>query len=780
MEFEPLNNMDMEFDIGSGEENDDLDINNNGIDLEQDVDYDNGEFLDGGDLFGDIVPVTTDTDADLEPYEGMEFESEEAARIFYNSYARRVGFSTRVSTYHRSRHDDAIICRQIVCSRQGFHQGRDRNSKRKQKRPRAIARVGCKAMIMVKKKDTGKWIVSKITKEHNHELVPHDKVHSLRSHKHISGSARSLIDTLQAAGIGPSGVMSVLIKESGGVDNVGFSTVDYRNYLTSRQRHFGGGAQQVLDYLKQMQAEDPTFFYEIQGDSDHSAGNIFWTDATCRMNYNCFGDTVIFDTVYRTNRYRVPFAPFTGWNHHGQPVLFGCALLLNESESSFIWLFQAWLAQMSGRHPISITTDQDRVIEAAVTHVFPDTRHRFCKWNIFREAQDKLSGVCQSHPNFEIEFRKCINTTESIEEFESSWQLLLQRYDLMENEWLQSMYNARMQWVPVYLRDTFFAEMSVTQASDSINSFFDGYVNASTTVQVLVKQYEKAIASRHEKEVKADYDTLNTAPVLKTPSPMEKQAANIYTRRIFVKFQEELVETLASTATKIEDSGTVTVYRVVKFGEEHKAYIVRFHVFEMLANCSCQMFEFSGVLCKHILAVFRVTNVLTLPSHYVLRRWTRNAKSGVVVDDHALELQSTSKESSIDRFNNLRQEVIKYVDEGAKSSQTYNVAMDALKEAIKKVKTSKKHGSGVAPLGNLPNGSNGEVCSAEGNRLGQLQSCSADEKEKKIEELVNELECANERCEVYRENLLAVLKDMEEQKLKLSVKVQNVRLSLED
>ncbi|KAI3956699.1 hypothetical protein MKW92_015559 [Papaver armeniacum] len=200
----------------------------------------------------------------------------------------------------------------------------------------------------------------------------------------------------------------------------------------------------------------------------------------------------------------------------------------------------------------------------------------------------------------------------------------------------------------------------------------------------------------------------------------------------------------------------------------------------MLANCSCQMFEFSGILCKHILAVFRVTNVLTLLSHYVLRRWTRNAKSGVVVDDHALELQSTSKESSIDRFNNLRQQVIKYVDEGAKSSQTYNVAMDALKEAIKKVKTSKKHGSGVAPLGNLPNGSNGEVCSAEGNRLGQLQSCSADEKEKKIEELVNELECANERCEVYRENLLAVLKDMEEQKLKLSVKVQNVRLSLKD
>ena len=34
-------------------------------------------------------------DTNLEPYEGMEFESEEAAKAFYNSYARRVGFSTQ-------------------------------------------------------------------------------------------------------------------------------------------------------------------------------------------------------------------------------------------------------------------------------------------------------------------------------------------------------------------------------------------------------------------------------------------------------------------------------------------------------------------------------------------------------------------------------------------------------------------------------------------------------------------------------------------------------------
>ena len=691
MDLEPLNieNEVMEFAIASGEED-------NGLDLEHNDEYEgyNGEMAENSSSAA-RDSLVLNGDPNLEPSERMEFDSEQAARIFYNSYARRIGFSTRVSVYQRSRRDGSIICRQIVCSREGF---RREGGENRSKRQRTVTRVGCKAQMTVKKQNSGKWAVTKLVKEHNHELVPPDKVHCLRSHRHVSGPARSLIDTLQAAGMGPSGVMSVLIKESGGINNVGFTKVDCQNYMSSsRQRTLGSGGQHIFDYLKRMQEDDPGFFCAVQGDSENPTGNIFWADANSRMNYQFFGDTVTFDTAYRTNRYRVPFAPFTGWNHHGQPVLFGCALLLNESESSFVWLFQTWLAAMSGHHPISITTDQDRIIRAAVAQVFPGTRHRFCKWNVLREAQEKLFHVNQSHLTFESEFQRCINLTETIDEFESCWESLLQKYNLMDNEWLQSMYNVRQQWVPVYLRDTFFGEMSITQGSDSINSFFDGYINASTSIQVLIKQYEKAIASRYEKEVKADYDTINTAPVLKTPSPMEKQAANLYTRIIFTQFQEELVETLANPATIIDDGGSEALYRVAKFGEDHKAHFIKFNVFERKASCSCQMFEFSGIICRHILAVFRVTNVLTLPSHYILKRWTRNSKSGVIVDEHTLGLPGSSQESLTARYENLRREAIKYVEEGAASAHIYNVAMDALHEAAKKVYAAKEQVSGITP-----------------------------------------------------------------------------------
>ncbi|KAL0311215.1 UNVERIFIED_CONTAM: protein FAR1-RELATED SEQUENCE 9 [Sesamum angustifolium] len=486
------------------------------------------------------------------------------------------------------------------------------------------------------------------------------------------------------------------------------------NNSSNRLRNLGPGVQYLLDYLKRMQAENPGFFYATEGDSEH-CGNVFWTDATSRANYSYFGDTVRVDTSYRTNRSKIPFITFTGINHHAQPVLFGCALLLNESDNSFIWLLQTWLQAMSGRSPVSITCDPDRLIQMAVAQVLPEARSRFCRWSIFRQTQEKLSNVYQTNSTFDFEFQKCINEADTVEEFESCWATLLSRYYLMDNEWLQSLYNIRDQWVPIYLRDVFFGELSTVEHNDALSLFFDGLLSTSTTIQLLIKQYEKTISSWHEKESKDDFDSSNTTPVLKTPSPMEKQAANLYTRRLFMKFQGELVETLANPATIVDDSGTVITYRVAKFGEEHKAHTVRFNAFEMKATCSCLMFEFSGIICRHVLSVFRAKNVLMLPPEYVLKRWTRNAKTGVGESepDSAFGLPSNSQDSPIVRHNNLRQEAVKYVEEGAKSIHVYNVAMSALQEASKRVSAAKCKNSGTTLGTSEANGGNLEMHAIE-------------------------------------------------------------------
>lgn len=55
-----------------------------------------------------------------------------------------------------------------------------------------------------------------------------------------------------------------------------------------------------------------------------------------------------------------------------------------------------------------------------------------------------------------------------------------------------------------------------------------------------------------------------------------------------------------------------------------------------------------------------------------------------------------------------------------------------------------------------------------------------DDMDKNIRELTTELECANRKCEVYRANLLSLLKDIEDHKLQLSIKVENIKISMKD
>ena len=62
-------------------------------------------------------------------------------------------------------------------------------------------------------------------------------------------------------------------------------------------------------------------------DEENRLKKLFLSDGRQGAAYEEFGEVVIFDTTYLTNKYDIPFAPFVGVNHHGQFTLFGCGLL---------------------------------------------------------------------------------------------------------------------------------------------------------------------------------------------------------------------------------------------------------------------------------------------------------------------------------------------------------------------------------------------------------------------------------------------------------------------
>lgn len=113
-------------------------------------------------LENEIEKVEIPSENNQEPYEGMQFESEESARTFYDNYATRLGFITRVLSSRKSERDGTVISRGLGC------RGDSENHKNEEKRNKS--RENCTSMMLVKREKIGNWVVRKFVREHNHPL----------------------------------------------------------------------------------------------------------------------------------------------------------------------------------------------------------------------------------------------------------------------------------------------------------------------------------------------------------------------------------------------------------------------------------------------------------------------------------------------------------------------------------------------------------------------------------------------------------------------------------
>ncbi|KAL6568931.1 hypothetical protein OROHE_003672 [Orobanche hederae] len=217
---------------------------------------------------------------------------------------------------------------------------------------------------------------------------------------------------------------------------------------------------------------------------------MFWADARSRAAYDSFGDVISFDSTYLTNKYSMPFSPFVGVNHHGQSILFGCGLLSREDIETYVWLFKSWLECMMGRAPRAIITDQCQSIKTAAAEVFPQSHHRFCLWHIMKKVPEKL-GALARYKEIKKDLKIIVYDSMESFNFDKDWKEMIEKYGLQKNEWLGQLFIDRGRWVPIYVKGIFWARMSTTQRSESMNAFFDEYVHERRNLKRL--DYQTAI-----------------------------------------------------------------------------------------------------------------------------------------------------------------------------------------------------------------------------------------------------------------------------------------------
>ena len=560
----------------------------------------------------------------------------------------------------------------------------------------------------------GLYCIYEFEPEHNHILASSSQVHHLRSQRKITEAQLASVENAKAVGISNKATFDLMAKEAGGVENLGFTREDMKNKLYSKrslQTNYGdtGG---VLEYLEKKTSEDGKFFYSIQVDEDDLITNIFWTDSKMVADYELFGDVVCFDTTYRKLNDGRPFGLLVGVNNHKKTTIFGAALLYDETAESFVWLFNTFLTAMSGKKPKTILTDEDAAMAKAIKIVLPETHHRICVWHMNQNACKHLAGVVEDYKKFNKDFQNCIYDQEEEEEFINTWNNLLDKYKLQNNEWLQRLFDKREKWALAYGRNTFSADMVSTQRSESMNNELKGYISVKYDILTFFEHFERLVADKRNEEVKCDFKATQSTPKLKSELRILRHAARIYTPTIFKVFQEQVMQTLNCDLFYCGESNAEKEYKVKVYGRRNE-HVVKFSALEVEVKCSCKKYEFVGILCCHALKILDINNIKKIPEHYILNRWTIDAK---VVH---IKSNSETHEDPKTKLSKRRQELcrmyIHLANRAVESDETYLMAVNNAQKLAEDVEKSLKIrpdsdvGTSSHPEGSHPKGSHSSI-----------------------------------------------------------------------
>ncbi|KAK9665511.1 hypothetical protein RND81_14G116700 [Saponaria officinalis] len=537
-----------------------------------------------------------DGDGDNEPpsasVAGMEFESGEQFAALCFMYAYKIEFQFQVRTS-----DIMDVYKEKGVKRNGV----DENEVQfhMMKRLRLICSRGrrcranaddplCKVLVEGRIKfGVDKFVIMQCQLEHNHELDPSSSRHAV-NYRHIGEYFKRRMMLNDRAGIPITRNFNTIVMECGGYENIPFNDRDMKNAINRERRkgRIGGDAQELINYFDTLKRDNADFYFSYQRDVNGALLNVFWADARCRAMYKVFDDPVSYDTTFLSNRYRMPFSPFVGVNHHGCTIFFAAALVSYEDAETFEWVFERWVECM-GNAPNVFITDQDKAMEVAIRKVFPETKHRLCLWHILQNADKNLRNL----PHFKSideDLRKMVHESLTEDEFQMMWEQMVDKYSLQQNTWIKDAWHMRRRWVPVFWRGIFCAGMSSTQRSEQSNRFIKSYVSVETGLRQFIEQYEFALRRKVEEENKMNFNDKNKP----------------------LKWDNSIL------------------FEVVYHKEERRSFDVKIDTLIGDYACGCKKFEFEGILCRHIMKCLAVLNVKAIPDKYILDRWRKDLVRG--------------------------------------------------------------------------------------------------------------------------------------------------------
>ncbi|KAF2929544.1 hypothetical protein DAI22_05g064401 [Oryza sativa Japonica Group] len=322
----------------------------------------------------------------------------------------------------------------------------------------------------------------------------------------------------------------------------------------------------------------------------------------------------------------------------------------------------------------------------AIEHVFTEAWHGICTFHIMQNATKHLPSNRNSETNLLTEFSSCMYDHGDKVKFEEAFDAM--RKKVQKQTWLDSIYKVREKWAECYMRNVFTLGMRSTQLSESLNNDLKIHLKSSLDIIRFFNHFERVVKGKRDNKLKSEYESREKLSRIKMRSPMLLQANKIYTPVIFECFQTEYERSTAACTKVLDENyqfavaiGTLSYDPI--FEEE---YNVIGNISTETASCSCGQFERIGILCAHALKVLDLMNIKLLPPHYILKRWTQEARYGTIQDCRGRNIIENPKLAAILRYKVLSHKFVNLATEAANSEECCILIENTLDSFSKQVK----------------------------------------------------------------------------------------------
>ncbi|KAH0931741.1 hypothetical protein HID58_008858 [Brassica napus] len=511
-----------------------------------------------------------------EPYVGLEFDTAEEAREYYNVYAARTGFKARTGQLYRSRTDGTVSSRRFVCSKEGFQLN---------------SRTGCTAFIRVQRRDTGKWVLDQIQKEHNHELggeaeettttttprpvrapAPTKLATTVNQHRpkmkvvdesdrEQRSSSKSSLKRFKSCSVG-----------EGEVSN------DHHSKVVSGSEPYAG--------LEFASANEACQFYQAYAEVVGfrvRIGQLFRSkvdNSITSRRFVCSREGFQHPSRMGCGAYmRIKRQDSGGWivdrlnkdhNHDlepGKKNQDGLKKITDDVTGGLDSVELIELNNNNNKHIKKATSRENRIGKEWYPLLLDyfqskQTEDMGFFYAVELDMREKERENLRPFPSeFKYEYEKCIYQSQTVVEFDSVWNSLINKYGLRDDVWLREIYERREHWAPAYLRASFFAGIPINGAFEP---FFGPSLDALTPLREFIGRYEQGLEQRREEERKEDFNSYNLQPFLQTKEPVEEQCRRLYTLTVFRIFQNELVQSYSYLCLKTYEEGAMSRFLDLK------------------------------------------------------------------------------------------------------------------------------------------------------------------------------------------------------------------------